>query len=209
MLDICTRTRLYLMKIKSAEFIISNTDLEKCPKTELPEYAFIGRSNVGKSSLINFITGRTHLAKTSSKPGKTQLINHFLINKDWYLVDLPGYGWAQVSKTMKEKWNIMIKDYMRSRKNLYNVFVLVDSRIEPQKIDLDFIAWLGEQGIALGIIFTKADRPRHKSTTGNIRAFKEELKKIWEELPPTFVCSAAKKVGGDDILNFIDKVNGS
>ena len=175
------------MQIKSSEFVISNTDYLNCPKTEKPEYAFIGRSNVGKSSLINMLTGRTKLAKTSGKPGKTQLINHFLINGEWYLVDLPGYGWAQVSKSLKEKWDEMIRTYLLRRENLFNVFVLIDSRISPQKVDLDFINWLGEKEIPFSIIFTKADKKNNAKIQSSIANFKNKLSEEWEELPAIFI----------------------
>lgn len=197
------------MKIKSAEFVVSNQEYKKCPQLEQPEYAFIGRSNVGKSSLINMLTNKNSLAKTSGKPGKTQLINHFYINKEWYLVDLPGYGWAQVSKVMKEKWEKMNKDYLLYRENMMSMFVLIDSRIPPQKIDLEFIQWAGESGIPFGIIFTKADKPGNSKIQANIAAFKRELKKAWDELPPTFVTSSAQKVGQQEVLNYIDQVNQS
>lgn len=195
------------MKIKSTEFIISNTDYRKCPESNKPEYAFIGRSNVGKSSLINMITKRTKLAKISSTPGKTQLINHFLINEEWFLVDLPGYGWAKVSKNLKEKWNKMIKGYLVYRKNLYNIFVLIDSRIPPQKIDLEFINWLGGNNIALSIIFTKTDKPNNLKIKSNIQDFKIELRKSWEKIPNCIVSSSAKKTGGEEILSFINQIN--
>jgi len=195
------------MKIKKAEFVISNTDHLKCPVTEKPEYAFIGRSNVGKSSLINMLTGKSKLAKTSGKPGKTQLINHFLINDEWYLVDLPGYGWAKVSKVLKEKWDKMIRSYLLERKNLFNVFVLVDSRIPPQQIDIDFINWLGENGIPFSIIFTKADKQNSPKTLSNVSTFENTLKETWEELPATFVSSAVNKVGQKEILSFISGIN--
>ncbi|MCV9387714.1 ribosome biogenesis GTP-binding protein YihA/YsxC [Reichenbachiella ulvae] len=197
------------MKIKSATFVISNTDYLKCPKTDSPEYAFIGRSNVGKSSLINMLTNKTSLAKTSGKPGKTQLINHFLINDHWYLVDLPGYGWAQVSKKLKEDWQKMTQQYLTKRENLVNVFVLIDSRIPPQAIDLEFIHWMGENGIPFSIIFTKADKPGSKKILSNISTFKNELKKNWDELPPNFVSSSAQKVGQKEILDYIDQINQS
>ena len=169
------------MKIKSAEFVISNTELDKCPSPDIPEYAFIGRSNVGKSSLINMLTNKTKLAKTSGKPGKTQLINHFMVNKSWYLVDLPGYGWAQVSKVLKEKWEKMNKDYITQRKNLCNLFILIDSRIPPQKIDLEFINWVGEKQIPFSLVFTKADKPKNTKIQSNIASFKNMLKQSWEE----------------------------
>ena len=163
------------MEVKSAEFIISNSDYRKCPDTTLPEYAFIGRSNVGKSSLINMLTNNKNLAKTSVKPGKTQLINHFLINKQWYLVDLPGYGYARIAKTSRQKWQKMIQDYFLKRKQLINVFVLIDSRIEPQKIDLEFINFLGENGIPLSIIFTKIDKQKQREVVAYVAAFKRAL----------------------------------
>ncbi|WP_420581986.1 ribosome biogenesis GTP-binding protein YihA/YsxC [Reichenbachiella sp.] len=197
------------MKITSSEFVISNTDYKKCPAPDKPEYAFIGRSNVGKSSLINMLTNKNKLAKTSGKPGKTQLINHFLINKSWYLVDLPGYGWAQVSKEMKEKWNIMTKNYLGQRENLNNVFILVDSRIPPQKIDIEFINWLGEYQIPFALIFTKADKPNSTKLKSNIATFKKELQKHWEELPPTFVTSSNNKIGQKEILEYIGQINES
>ena len=196
------------MKIKSAQFVISNTDISKCPKTDKPEYAFIGRSNVGKSSLINMLTSKDKLAKTSGKPGKTQLINHFLINDEWYLVDLPGYGWAQVSKTLKAQWDKMIRNYLVQRENLYNVFVLVDSRIPPQKIDLEFIQWLGENQVSFSIIFTKADKKNAGKARTNISIFKAKMLETWEELPQTFVSSSVSKTGQKEILSFISSING-
>ena len=195
------------MKIKSAEFVISNTDFRKCPKTSLPEYAFIGRSNVGKSSLINMLTNRKNLAKTSAKPGKTQLINHFLINKNWYIVDLPGYGWAKVSKELKSKWEDMIQDYLMRRENLSCLFVLIDSRHEPQKIDLEFINWIGHSSIPLSIIFTKGDKQSKSKTMANINIFKKTLKKEWEPLPDMFVSSANTGMGKEEILGYIEMVN--
>lgn len=195
------------MKIKTAEFVISNSDYKKCPVSSLAEYAFIGRSNVGKSSLINMITGNSKLAKTSSRPGKTQLINHFLINKKWYLVDLPGYGWAKVSKDLKEQWGKMIKQYLIHRENLYNVFVLIDSRIPPQKIDLEFINWLGENQVPLSVIFTKADKVHSPKTATNIHDFKTALSENWEELPEFFITSATKKMGDKEITNYISNIN--
>ncbi|MFY0655080.1 MAG: YihA family ribosome biogenesis GTP-binding protein, partial [Cyclobacteriaceae bacterium] len=173
-----------------------------------PEYAFIGRSNVGKSSLINMLTGKSKLAKTSGKPGKTQLINHFLINNEWYLVDLPGYGWAQVSKVLKEKWDKMIREYLLQRQNLYNVFVLVDSRIPAQKIDIDFINWLGENRIPFSIIFTKADKRNSAKTNSAISTFKIRMLEEWEELPQSFTSSSVSKLGQKEILSFISEING-
>ncbi|WP_196890709.1 ribosome biogenesis GTP-binding protein YihA/YsxC [Aureivirga marina] len=195
------------MKITKSEFVISNTDVSKCPKDAIPEYAFIGRSNVGKSSLINMITGRTSLAKTSSTPGKTQLINHFKINDNWFLVDLPGYGYAQVSKSKRQTFQKFIKDYFLQREQLVCSFVLVDSRHAPQKIDVEFMQWLGENGIPFGIIFTKADKLKSSQLNKNIQSYKKELLKTWEELPINFVTSSAHKKGGEELLQFIDSVN--
>lgn len=197
------------MKIKSAEFVISNTDVSKCPKDNLPEYAFIGRSNVGKSSLINMLTNHKSLAKTSGKPGKTQLINHFIINKNWFLVDLPGYGYASVSKDKRKTFQKFIKDYFNKRMQLACTFVLVDSRHAPQKIDLDFMEFLGTNGIAFGIIFTKADKLNKSTLPKNIENYKKELLKYWEELPPHFISSSNDKTGRDEILDFIQNVNDS
>lgn len=178
-----------------------------CPDPTIPEYAFIGRSNVGKSSLINHMTNRKKLAKTSSTPGKTQLINHFLINENWYLVDLPGYGWAQTSKVNKAAWKKMINSYLEERQNLACVFVLVDSRHEPQKIDLEFMEWLGENGIPFSIVFTKADKLGKTQIQSNVASYKKEMRKTWEELPPTFITSSVERVGGEEILDFIDRIN--
>jgi GTP-binding protein len=195
------------MTIKEAKFVISQTDYTKCPSPALPEYAFIGRSNVGKSSLINMLTNRKGLAKTSSTPGKTQLINHFLINQSWYLVDLPGYGYARVSKASKEKWDKMIKDYLRFRANLLYVFVLIDVRLDPQKIDLEFIHWLGESEIPFVLVFTKADKLSGEKVIYSVEQFKKTLKKTWSELPLMFISSAEKNRGRDDILDFIERTN--
>ena len=195
------------MKIKSAEFVMSNSDVSKCPKQQLPEYAFIGRSNVGKSSLINMLTNRKSLAKTSGRPGKTQLINHFIINDNWYLVDLPGYGYARVSKTSKKKFQKFITNYFEQRKQLALAFVLVDIRHEPQPIDLEFMEYLGESGIPFGIIFTKADKLKPKAIERNVAKYCKELLKTWEELPPYFITSSSKKIGQEDVLNFIDATN--
>ncbi|MCA0933593.1 ribosome biogenesis GTP-binding protein YihA/YsxC [Lutimonas saemankumensis] len=195
------------MKIKSAEFIISNTDVFKCPKENLPEYAFIGRSNVGKSSLINMLTDHKNLAKTSGKPGKTQLINHFLINKSWFLVDLPGYGYASVSKDKRKGFQKFIKDYFNKRMQLACTFVLIDSRHKPQKIDLEFIEYLGVNGIPFCIVFTKADKLNASTLPKNIDAYKRELLNTWEELPTYFVSSSSDKRGREDILSFIEDVN--
>ncbi|MEQ9423883.1 MAG: ribosome biogenesis GTP-binding protein YihA/YsxC [Cyclobacteriaceae bacterium] len=196
------------MNIKTAEFVISNSDFKKCPKPDIPEYAFIGRSNVGKSSLINMLTNRKSLAKTSSVPGKTQLVNHFIINDSWYLVDLPGYGWAKVSKTEKAKWEGMIRNYLLNRKNLCCLFVLIDSRLEPQPIDVDFIRWSGEQGIPLTLILTKCDKKLSKvKAAENLTALKKKLGENWETLPTIISTSATKVQGRDEILALIDSVN--
>ena len=195
------------MDIKEAEFKVSNTNFEKCPPPTIPEYAFIGRSNVGKSSLINMLTNRKNLAKTSATPGKTQLINHFLINKKWYLVDLPGYGYAQASKTSKAAWDKMIKDYLQKRKNLLTVFILVDIRLDPQPIDLKFIQWTGEHLIPLCIVFTKADKLSKQQVIYSVEQFKRALKKTWDELPIMFITSSEKKSGRDEILEYISVTN--
>ena len=197
------------MIIRSAEFIISNTDTAKCPDGNLPEYAFIGRSNVGKSSLINMLTDNSKLAMTSATPGKTLLINHFLINKEWYLVDLPGYGYAQRGKSQKEQLARIIKGYILEREQLTSLFVLIDSRLEPQKIDLEFISWLGGNGIPFGIIFTKSDKLGRGALGVNIRKFQAVLSEEWEELPPSFVTSSLNRTGKDEILDYIDKINRS
>lgn len=195
------------MDIKSATFVVSNTDYRKCPDTGLPEYAFIGRSNVGKSSLINMITGVKDLAKTSGRPGKTQLINHFLINNEWYLVDLPGYGYARTSKTARERWQKMITDYMLKREALINVFVLVDSRIPPQQIDLDFINFLGENGIPLSIVFTKIDKQKQREIAATVNNYKRVLSEAWESVPEMFMTSSTTRYGKDPLLNRIDEIN--
>lgn len=195
------------MDIKSASFVISNSSVEKCPAGNLPEYAFIGRSNVGKSSLINMLVDNKKLAKTSGRPGKTQLINHFLINKDWHLVDLPGYGYANTSKKNKRTFQKFITAYFQKRLQLVSAFVLVDCRHKPQKIDLDFMQWLGEHGIPFSIIFTKADKLKPEVLEENIENYKVELSKIWKPLPPYFVTSSTKKTGGEGILDYIEGVN--
>lgn len=195
------------MTIKTAEYLQSEADWRKCPSPNLPEYAFIGRSNVGKSSLINMLTNRKSLAKTSSKPGKTQTINHFIINKNWYLVDLPGYGFAKTSKTNREKWQKMISDYLLFRENLQVVFVLVDSRIEPQQIDIDFINNLGEKGIPFAIIYTKTDKTSSSKTMSTMQKMKNILSETWEELPLMMQSSAVSGFGKDEILNFIEEIN--
>ena len=195
------------MVIKSAEFVISNSQVIKCPTTGLPEYAFIGRSNVGKSSLINMLTGKKGLAMTSQKPGKTQLINHFIINGAWYLVDLPGYGYARLSKDGREKLKTMIEDYTLERKELICLFVLVDSRHEPQKIDLEFIQWLGEEGVPFALVFTKADKLTKGRLSANLEAYKARLLEEWEELPPIFVTSSEQQLGRDELLSYIEGIN--
>lgn len=197
------------MEIKSAEFIISNTDVAKCPQDNRLEYAFIGRSNVGKSSLINMLTNRKGLAMTSSMPGKTVLINHFLINKEWYLVDLPGYGYAQRGKVGRENIRRIIDSYVLKREALTCLFVLIDSRHEPQKIDLEFMEWLGENGIPFAIVFTKTDKLSRSKCVENINRYKEELLKTWEELPPVFETSSEKKLGRTEILDYIESINKS
>ena len=195
------------MIIKTAEFLMSNSEVSKCPKDILPEYAFIGRSNVGKSSLINMLTNHKNLAKTSGRPGKTQLINHFLINKNWFLVDLPGYGYARVSKTSKKKFQRFITDYFEERQQLALAFVLVDIRHEPQKIDLDFLEYMGENGIPFSIIFTKADKLKPKVIERNVEAYMQKLLETWEETPNYFITSSASAVGRDDVLTQIDTTN--
>ena len=189
--------------IKQAEFIKSSADWRDCPKEERPEVAFIGRSNVGKSSLINMLTNRKSLAKISGKPGKTRLINHFLINEHWHLVDLPGYGWAKVSKTEVAKWEIMISQYLLERKSLTMVFILVDSRLDPQKSDLEMIHWLGENGVPIGIVFTKSDKKGRTMVDKNVAKFKRALKSTWEELPPIFISSSQDGKGRIELLEYI------
>lgn len=195
------------MEIKSAEYVVSNTEVYKCPKHTLTEYAFIGRSNVGKSSLINMLVGQKDLAKTSSKPGKTILINHFLINRNWFLVDLPGYGYAKMNKSGLIKLDKMIKSYVLNRDCLTNLFVLVDSRLEPQSIDLEFFEFLGVNGIPFSIIFTKADKLNATQLHKNITEYRDKLFEQWEELPPIFITSAEKGTGRDDVLNYIESIN--
>lgn len=195
------------MLIKTAEFVISNSEVEKCPKDLLPEYAFIGRSNVGKSSLINMLTDRKNLAKTSGKPGKTQLINHFIINKKWFLVDLPGYGFAKVSKSAKQKFQQFITNYFEKRQQLVSAFVLIDIRHEPQKIDLEFMEYLGISQIPFSIIFTKADKLKPNAINRHIEVYNNELLKTWEELPKYFVTSSTKSLGRDEVLQFIEETN--
>ncbi|MCK5400471.1 MAG: YihA family ribosome biogenesis GTP-binding protein [Flavobacteriaceae bacterium] len=195
------------MQIKTAEFVISNQDVDKCPKNNLPEYAFIGRSNVGKSSLINMLTNRKKLAKTSRRPGKTQLINHFIINNNWYLVDLPGYGYARASKKAKKTFQKFITAYFEKRKQLISAFVLVDIRHKPQPIDLDFMQWLGEHQIPFSILFTKADKLKPKVIENHIEDYKNTLLEIWEEMPNYFITSSTKSIGKDELLGYIDSIN--
>ena len=195
------------MIIKDAHFVSSNTKIDKLPKDNMPEYAFIGRSNVGKSSLINALVQRRGLAKTSSTPGKTIAINHFMINDSWYLVDLPGYGYAQRSKKSREEWRVMLANYIKRRRNLLYTFVLVDSRIEPQNSDIGFMEWLGENQVPFCIVFTKADKLGKMELEKNVEAYKKRLLEDWEELPPVFVTSSESKLGREEILDFIEKQN--
>ena len=197
------------MEIKTAEFTLSAPMVSMCPQDTKPEYAFIGRSNVGKSSLINMLTNNKKLAKTSSTPGKTLLINHFLINREWYLVDLPGYGYAKRSKKEVDKLDQMIRGYILQREQLVNVFVLVDIRLEPQKIDLEFIEWLGLSSVPFAIVFTKADKLTANKARQAVEAYKQKLLETWEELPPIFVTSAEKKEGREEVLQYIDEINKS
>jgi GTP-binding protein len=191
------------MTFRTAEFIISNTDYKKCPPGDKPEYAFIGRSNVGKSSLINMLTNHKNLAKTSSTPGKTQLINHFLVDDQWYLVDLPGYGWAKVGKAKKHQWKKMIADYLMNRENLYLLFILLDSRHSPQEVDMEFLRWAGENAIPLAIILTKSDKNSRNKTFTNKKALESRLSQDWEELPRIFTSSATNKTGKLEISDYI------
>ena len=195
------------MQIKTAEFVISNQEVAKCPTNKLPEYAFIGRSNVGKSSLINMLTNQKNLAKTSGRPGKTQLINHYVINKEWFLVDLPGYGYARVSKAAKKTFQKFITAYFKERKQLVSAFVLVDIRHTPQAVDLGFMQWLGEHEIPFSIIFTKADKLRPKAIEDHIKKYKTILLETWEEFPNYFVTSSANYTGKDALLSYIDSIN--
>ncbi len=195
------------MIIKTVEFIKSSQKWQECPEPTLPEYAFIGRSNVGKSSLINAMMNRKDLAKTSQTPGKTQLINHFIVNEEWYLTDLPGYGYAKVSKVQRKDFEKLITNYILNRKNLVNLFVLVDSRHTPQKIDIEFMQWCGESGIPFSIVFTKADKLKPNVVKKNVELYKKELLEVWEELPDFYVTSAEKKEGGEHILEFINNTN--
>lgn len=193
--------------IKSSVFFKSSSKMDECPAPDKPEYALIGRSNVGKSSLLNMLTGRNGLAMVSAKPGKTKLINHFLMDSEWYLVDLPGYGWAKVSKTEKDKWGAVTRYYLKNRLNLLYVFVLIDSRLEPQKIDIEFCNWLGENGIPFVLVFTKCDKNSQYKNSQNIKKFSEELLKWWETMPQIFLTSSVNKNGKEEILNFIKANN--
>ena len=194
------------MQIKTAEYLMSNDDYRKCVKPDKPEFAFIGRSNVGKSSLINMLTASSKLAKTSASPGKTQKINHFVINNQWYLVDLPGYGYAKVSKSQRAVFRKMIDDYILNRQNLVNLFVLIDCRHEPQDIDVEFINWLGESRVPFTIIFTKADKIGPNALKDKVEAYKEHLLQTWETLPDMLVSSAVSKMGQEEILDYIEKI---
>ncbi len=197
------------MDIQEALFVISNTDITLCPKDGKPEYAFIGRSNVGKSSLINMLTGKKDLAKTSGKPGKTQLINHFIINKEWYLVDLPGYGYAKASKSSRNTWERFIADYLTKRETLINIFVLIDARLEPQKIDIEFMTWCGENKLPFSMVFTKIDKLSSSALQKNLAAYKKEMLKYWTELPPVFTTSSESQFGREKVLNYIQQINES
>ena len=194
------------MKIKDAVFVVSNSEISKCPTDEKFEFAFIGRSNVGKSSLINMLTGKKNLAKTSGTPGKTQLINHFLIDEKWYLVDLPGYGYAKASKTARFKWEKFISEYLTKRKNLMNTFVLLDARLEPQQIDLEFMNWCGEKGLAFSMVFTKIDKLSSTALQKNLAKYRKEMLKYWDELPPVFTSSSESGFGKEPILNYIGTI---
>ena len=194
------------MLIKEAVFVVSNTEIKNCPTDKKPEFAFIGRSNVGKSSLINMLTGKNGLAKTSGTPGKTQLINHFIINDQWYIVDLPGYGYARASKTMRSKWEKFIADYLTKRENLMNIFVLLDARLEPQKIDLEFMNWCGEKGLPFSMVFTKIDKLSSSVLQKNLAKYKKEMLKYWEEMPPVFTSSSTSGFGREQLLNYIEKI---
>ncbi len=193
--------------IKEVEFVGSFTDIKQCPDTGLPEYAFIGRSNVGKSSLINYLTGRNQLARISSSPGKTQTINYYLINQSWYLVDLPGYGYAKVSKKLREKWQKATNEFLKKRMSIYCIFSLIDSRHTLQKLDLDFVNWLGQNSLPFAIVFTKVDKLKDKESDNHLDSIKAQLLEHWEYLPTTFMSSTVKKIGGEDILEFITEIN--
>jgi GTP-binding protein len=194
------------MQINEAVFIVSNTEIKNCPTDKKPEFAFIGRSNVGKSSLINMLTAKKGLAKTSGTPGKTQLINHFLIYDQWYIVDLPGYGYARASKSMRSNWEKFIADYLTKRETLMNIFVLLDARLEPQKIDLEFMNWCGEKGLPFSMVFTKIDKLSSSVLQKNLAKYKKEMLKYWEEMPPVFTSSSTSGFGREQLLNYIEKI---
>lgn len=194
------------MIIKKAEFVVSNTDPNKCPTTRLPEFAFIGRSNVGKSSLINMLVNRKNLAKISATPGKTQTINHFLIDDAWYLVDLPGYGYASVGRSARQAWPLMIENYIKKRETLQNTFVLIDSRLDPQANDLDFVNWIGKQELPFSLVFTKTDKLSKGAVAKSAQTWADRLNQTWEELPPIFITSAEKKTGRDELLTYINSI---
>ncbi|MFC2176432.1 ribosome biogenesis GTP-binding protein YihA/YsxC [Bacteroidota bacterium] len=195
------------MVVKEVEFVMSNSDMRKCPKPDRPEFAFIGRSNVGKSSLINMLMNRKGLAKTSSTPGKTQLVNHFDVNHQWYLVDLPGYGYAKVPKTQKKNFERMIADYVLGRENLVNMFVLIDARHSPQQIDLEFMEWLGTSSIPFSIVFTKMDKLKNSEIAKKLKTYRNKMLETWEELPMQFITSASKSEGREEILDFVENLN--
>lgn len=207
LLNFQEQEKIRLMEIIHAEYVGSFSNYQQCPKVRFPEYAFIGRSNVGKSSLINMLTGRNKLAKTSGRPGKTQTINYFLINQGWHLVDLPGYGWAKVSKSARQSWSKMIRDYLLYREQLLSLFILVDSRLPPQKIDMEFIQWVGEHQIPFCIVFTKGDKQSVNKTQQAIAAFRKEMLKTWEAMPPVFVTSSVDRNGREEILHYINEIN--
>jgi GTP-binding protein len=194
------------MQINEAVFVVSNTEIKNCPTDKKPEFAFIGRSNVGKSSLINMLTAKKGLAKTSGTPGKTQLINHFLINNQWYIVDLPGYGYAKASKSMRSKWEKFIADYLTKRETLMNIFVLLDARLDPQKIDLEFMNWCGEKGLPFSMVFTKIDKISSSVLQKNLAKYKKEMLKYWEEMPPIFTSSSTSGFGRELLLNYVEKI---
>jgi GTP-binding protein len=202
------RLIFYYMVIRSSTYVISSPDYTLCPAPDRPEYAFIGRSNVGKSSLINMLTNNSHLAKTSGTPGKTQLINHFNINDEWYIVDLPGYGFAKVSQSERNRWEQMIENYLRKRETLVSVFVLIDSRHSPQKIDLEFLERLRKWDISFSLVFTKADKENQRTVSQNVKGFLDKMRQNWQFLPQHFISSTVKKMGKDKILDLIEEMNG-
>ncbi|MBT8196649.1 MAG: YihA family ribosome biogenesis GTP-binding protein [Bacteroidia bacterium] len=195
------------MIIKHAKFIKSSNHYSQCPAENMPEYAFVGRSNVGKSSLINMLVNHKNLAKTSGTPGKTTLINHYLVNDNWYLVDLPGYGFAKASKDSRKKWELVFKEYLGNRKNLMTIFILIDANIPPQKIDIEFINWVGNKKIPLSIIYTKCDKSKVNQINKNLDVFEKEMLNHWESMPVSFTSSSTKKIGSEEILNYIEQTN--